>query len=146
MARKGGRDRGVYFRPRLRGEVLGPKGQRGEWWVCVFVDGIKHREKAGTKSAARVLAERRRTEVRQGRQFPENLRLSAPTTLREIADSYLLQVRANGRKTAGRIKTRLAEALDMLGPMPAGKVRLDDLERLKARLAEGPRCQARTPG
>src|SRR3972149_11641278 len=57
--------RGVFFRARANGEVVGPKGQRGEWWVCWFdADSRKHREKAGTKAAALALYQRRKTEVR----------------------------------------------------------------------------------
>jgi hypothetical protein len=45
--------RGVFFRARANGEVIGPKGQRGEWWVLWYDgDGGRHREKAGTKAAA----------------------------------------------------------------------------------------------
>jgi integrase len=48
-------------------------------------------------------------------------------------------------KTAGRIERRLGEVLSILGPLPADEVRPDDLERLKLRLAPGPRTAMRKP-
>jgi hypothetical protein len=49
MARKGGKDRGIFFRARPSGEAVGPGGRRGEWWVLWYDgDGGRHREKAGT--------------------------------------------------------------------------------------------------
>ena len=53
MARKGGKDRGIFFRERPHGEALGPHGRRGEWWARWYDgDGGEHKEKAGTKSLA----------------------------------------------------------------------------------------------
>ena len=146
MERKQSKNRGIYFRPAANGEVAGPDGVRGAWWIR-FTDGagLLHREKAGTLTAARMLVERRRTEKRQGIQFPENLRRARQVTLREIADSYLLHVRANGVKTAERIEARLGETLTLVGPMAAATVTPADLERLKLQLVEGPKQKSRRP-
>jgi integrase len=68
-----------------------------------------------------------------------------PAQLRDLADTYLLQVRANGVKTADRIKNRLDEALGLIGQVPAKQVRSEDIERLKVKLAQGPRRESRSP-
>jgi hypothetical protein len=57
MARKGGRDRGLF--ERIEGS--------GEYWVrYAGPDGREHMEHGGTKTEARTLYMRRRTEVRDG--------------------------------------------------------------------------------
>jgi hypothetical protein len=46
----------------------------GLWWVrYADITGKIRREKAGTKSAAKQLYEKRKTEVRQGEKLPEKL-------------------------------------------------------------------------
>ena len=68
MARKGGKDRGVMEWPQAS----------GKWWASYAgADGKMHREFAGAKSAARKLYELRKTQVREGRWFP-NARRRAP--------------------------------------------------------------------
>jgi integrase len=61
MARKDGRDRGLYEQP---------KGS-GVWWILYYDrDHREHSEKGGNKSEARALLERRKTEVRLGKWLP----------------------------------------------------------------------------
>jgi hypothetical protein len=133
MARQGGKDRVLLFRPRPRGDVLGAHGRRGEWWVrYVDQEGREHREQVGTKSAAVDLYRRRKTEVRRDRQFPESMRRQQAVTVRQLADSYLAAIRASRVKAAGRVAPRLDDALAALGPMAADAVRPADLEETKA--------------
>jgi hypothetical protein len=61
----------------------------GEWWIQYFdAEGRRRREKAGAKSHAIQLYQKRKTEVRQGKKLPENLR-ARPVTLQEIAEAAL---------------------------------------------------------
>lgn len=61
MAHKGGRDRGLYERPK----------NSGIWWISyVHRDHHHHREKGGNKTEARALLERRKTEARDGTWRP----------------------------------------------------------------------------
>ncbi len=61
MARKGGRDRGLFERPKAS----------GVWWIRYWdAEGGEHAEKGGNKSGARALLEQRKTEVRLGRWRP----------------------------------------------------------------------------
>ncbi|MCI0409078.1 MAG: site-specific integrase [Acidobacteria bacterium] len=145
MARPGGRDRGIFFRPHRHGEVVGPKGRRGEWWTRWYdAEGKEHREKAGTKSMALDLYRRRKTEVRQGRHFPESLR-QRDLRLKDLVDDYLEAVKASQVKTARLIERRLAEVLGLLGPVAAKAVKAEDLERLKLKLLKGTRKTTRRP-
>lgn len=150
------RPRGVYFVWRPGGEVVGPKHvcakqkcdkakctlngeSRGEWWVLWYdANGGRHREKAGTKPAAVDLYRRRKTEVRQGRHFPESLR-QRDLRLKDLVDDYVEAVKASQVKTAPVIERRLTEALGLLGNVLARAVKGEDLERLKAKLAVGVR-------
>lgn len=62
MARKGGKDRGVFERP---------KGS-GIWWTEYYDEnGRRHREKAGPKSLALDLYRKRKTAVKEAEFFPE---------------------------------------------------------------------------
>ncbi len=145
MARAGGKDRGIFFRARPGGEVVGPKGRRGEWWArWCDADGRERREKGGTKSLALDLYRRRKTEVRQGVKFPETLRLR-DVRLKEVVDVYLESIQASQAKTAERIARRLDEVVAILGNVPAKAVKAEDLERLKLKLATGPRKATRKP-
>jgi len=145
MARKQS-NRGIFFRAKASGEVIGPNGAPGAWWIR-FTDGagLLHREKAGTLTAARALVERRRTEKRQGIHFPENMRVAKAVTLREICDSYLLYCRASGVRTIVRIEVRLREIVSLLGNGAAAAVTPADLERLKLRLVQGQKTKSRRP-
>jgi integrase len=150
------RTRGVFFRWGPGGEVVGPKhvcaervcdqpkcgldGEtRGEWWVLWYdSEGRRHREKAGTKAAAIDLHRRRKTEVRQGKHFPESMRQRQDAILRAICDEYIAALKANRRDSRGQVKTRLAEVCEVLGPRSAASVTVQDVERLKARLLATP--------
>ncbi len=143
MARPGGKDRGIFFRARPAGEVVGPQGRRGEWCARWHdADGKERREKGGTKSLALDLYRRRKTEVRQGVKFPETLRFR-DVRLKELIDTYVESVQASQAKTADRIVRRLDEVLAILGNMPAKVVKAEDLERLKLKLAKGTRKPTR---
>jgi integrase len=129
--------RGVYFKARPAGEAIGPKGERGEWWASYYDgDGGRHREKCGTRSQAVAVYQRRKSEVRQGRLFPENMRKVQAVTLAAVCKSYLEALAANGRDPRGQVKTRLAEVQAIMGDVPAASIRPQDIEALKAKLAE----------
>lgn len=139
MARKGGKDRGILFRPRPNGEAIGPNGRRGEWWARWYDgDGGEHREKAGTKSLALDLFRRRKTEVRQGVKFPETMR-QRDTRLKDLVADYLEAIRANQVKTADAIEGRLTEVMGILGNVEAKTIKPADLERLKVKLTTASR-------
>jgi hypothetical protein len=60
----------------------------GEWWIQYYAGGRRHREKAGTKSNAKDLYRKRKTEALGGQKLPEKLRTRA-VTFQQIADAAL---------------------------------------------------------
>ncbi len=93
MARKGSRDRGIFFRSRRHGEAVGPGGRRGEWWIrwCCPL-GHEHRSPVGPKGLA--LEEYRRAKVRARTegycptQERERQQRERPTLFTDAADQY----------------------------------------------------------
>src|ERR1043166_9994830 len=74
-----GAERGLFERPR----------DSGIWWVR-YVDqyGRLHREKVGPKSLALKVYRKRKTEVTEGRFFPEHIR-RREVPLAAVIDDYL---------------------------------------------------------
>ncbi len=133
------RVRGVFFRLHPNGEVKDHLGRAGDWWVrWTDTEGREHREKAGTRPAAIDLYGRRRAEVRMGHHFPESMRKIRRATVQEVCDDYTASLEANGKDPRGQAKTRLTEVCEILGPRAAGTMTVQDVERLKAKLAETP--------
>src|SRR5688572_27472795 len=65
MARPVKKHRGIFERPK----------QSGIWWICYFDQyGRKHREKVGMKATALTVYQQRKTEVRQGKFEPEDVK------------------------------------------------------------------------
>lgn len=90
MARKDGKDRGIFEHP---------KGS-GAWWVLYYAGGKRHREKVGTKTQAKLVYGKRKAEIREGRFFPPTDRGPAPFTIEQAAEDYLATHKQNrSRKT-----------------------------------------------
>lgn len=86
MARAGGKDRGLFERPK----------RSGTWWICYFdQEGQKHREKVGPKGLARALYQKRKTEIRERKFFPPERRRIV--FFEEILEDYRIAMRAAGR-------------------------------------------------
>ncbi len=131
--------RGVFFRLHPNGEVKDHLGRAGDWWIrWTDTEGREHREKAGTRPAALDLYGRRRAEVRMGHHFPETMRKIRRASLEEICKDYLAALKVNGRDNRNQAEARLKEVQEILGPRAAATVTVQDVERLKARLAEAP--------
>ncbi len=124
MARRGGKDRGLFERP---------KGS-GVWWILYYDrNGQRHREKVGPKSLARKVYEKRRTDVREGHFFPPEHRRA--TLFDEIVKDY----RASGRKpgqrdTWGSERYRRLHAA--FGCRPANSITPAEVEAFRDQLRE----------
>jgi integrase len=80
MARKDGKDRGLFERP----------AGSGVWWIEWHdQDGGRHREKVGPKSLAREAYQKRKTSVKSGVFFPETMKKRLRVTVREAIQHYL---------------------------------------------------------
>jgi hypothetical protein len=59
---------------KVRGVFERPKGS-GIWWICYYDQyGRKHRECVGMRSAAIDVYQQRKTEIRQGKLVPEDVK------------------------------------------------------------------------
>jgi site-specific recombinase XerD len=77
--------------PRPRGIFERPTGS-GIWWAQYFDErGKRHREKVGPKSLAHDVYEKRKTEIRERRFFPEQIR-RREIPLAEMIDDYLARI------------------------------------------------------
>ncbi len=121
MARKDGKDRGLFEKP----------AGSGIWWICYFdLRGQKHREKGGSKAAARQLYLRRKAEVAEGRHQPPALRRKQIITLAEAIDQYI-QVTGKGKRSWRDDKNYAALWTEALGKLPLDEVGPREVERWK---------------
>lgn len=126
MARSAGEDRGLFERP---------EGS-GVWWVLYYDrEGRRHREKVGSKSAAREVYRQRKTEVRLEKFDPEAVTRRRVLTVKGLVDRYQPEFT---RKRSAQDDLRYAGYwVEFLGSTPADQVKPEDVERWRRkRLSE----------
>jgi hypothetical protein len=90
-----GRDDIKRIRARERGIFERPNGS-GIWWVrYADENGRIHREKVGTKSLAFKVYQKRKTEVKERRFFPERFERRREITVAEMIDDFLGRIRGH---------------------------------------------------
>ena len=100
----------------------------GIWWICYFdADGRKRREKAGRKSDAISLYQKRKMEALQGKKLPERLR-ARKVSFTELAKDALEYSRVH-KRSFGDDKIRMAKLTEWLGERPAESVTPQEIER-----------------
>lgn len=104
----------------------------GVWWVNYYRDGKQHREKAGSKSAAIKLYQKRRTEILLGKKLPE-LKRTAPVTLADLINGMLEYVKVHGHKDQRNYQSRGKIIRKELGARDARTLTSQDLETWLAR-------------
>ena len=122
MARTGGKDRGLFERPK----------RSGIWWIR-YADGQgrERREKVGPKALARRLYEKRKTEIREGRYFPVERRRTV--LFEEIARDFLAYA-AQAKRSAGDDRGRMRRPLDAFRGRPVESISRQEVEDLKHRM------------
>jgi integrase len=99
-------------------------------WYARYADanGEIKREKAGTKSAAIKLYQKRKTEVLQGKKLPENLR--SIVRVNDLADAIERDYRINGKKSLESLQRRLKKhILPFFGTYSANDVTTADIDK-----------------
>jgi site-specific recombinase XerD len=100
----------------------------GEWWIRYNdSNGRYRREKAGSKSVAIKLVDKRRTQALEGKKLPEKLR-RATVSFAEIAKdalAYSKSTKLSYRHDAGRMETLLG----WFREYPAEAITAQDIER-----------------
>jgi integrase len=111
---------------KLRGIYEKVKGS-GIWWVR-YCDsaGRLRREKAGTRSMATTLYQKRKTEALQGKKLPETLR-HREATFSELVDDALAYSKEKKRSYYDD-KYRLERVRAWFGDTPAGAIRPREIE------------------
>ena len=100
----------------------------GIWWIHWYdAQGRRHREKAGTKSAAIDLYRKRKTEVLERRKLPEKLR-RAPVLFREIARDALEYSRLH-KRSYYHDRLRMVYLLEWFGDQPAEFITPQEIEQ-----------------
>jgi integrase len=120
MARKEGKDRGLFEKPT----------GSGTWWICYFDNyGGKHREKGGAKAQARQLYLRRKAEVAEERHQPAAVRNRRGITLAEAITEYIDTSR---EKRSWRDDRNFASLwTGALGKLPLEQIGPREVERWK---------------
>lgn len=130
MARKDGIDRGL---------VENPAGS-GIWWVDMRHEGKRIRRKVGSKSAAKSVYQRLKTEAREGRLVPKEKKKVYPTIKEIVTD------RVEG--FSGRQRTnekRYAQWwIEQVGEKAVKDISIGDLRKLMMQLKEEQELSAQT--
>lgn len=107
----------------------------GAWWICYYDHiGRKHREKAGTKSAAIKLYRKRKQQALEGKKLPENLRRPC-VSFADLAKDALAYSKAH-KLSYGADVIRMKRILDWFGDRPADSITAQDIEQRLAVTAQ----------
>lgn len=125
MTRSPSKIRGVFERPK----------SSGVWWIrYVGLDGKLHREKVGRRSAAIAAYQKRQTEKREGRFFPETIGRAGGLRLAAAIADFL----ARRERAAGPDYRRYQTLwLDRLGDRPLSSITPAEIERIAAERRRG---------
>lgn len=117
-----------------RGLFERPTGS-GIWWIR-YCDqyGRLHREKVGPKSLAREVYRKRKTEIREGKFFPEKLKQRS-ILFEEAAKDWLAYAKVN-KRTWQDDQEKLPRLLEAFGGKTLAEITVQDVERFKTTLAE----------
>jgi hypothetical protein len=133
MARKGGKDRGLFQR----------KG-KPDWWVrWTCPQGHEHMEKAGPKSVARDLYQRRRVQVKaEGfclAKAREARRREEAQRFQDVAAQYLAWSRTHRPRSLAYRETNMRQLCTVFAQQPLGKITSSAVATyLTRRQSEGP--------
>jgi integrase len=119
-------------RSKVRGVYEQPPGS-GVWWIQYFEHGRRHREKIGPRALAIAVREKRRTEIREGRYFP-NLRRRA-VLFEDLLAEYREAKRREGKEVQ-RGEYGYLRLLDAFGGRRADAVTARDVEAFRDQLQE----------
>ena len=120
------RERGIFERP---------KGS-GIWWIR-YADqfGKLHREKVGPKSLAKAAYRKRKTDIREGKFFPEKIRRRREILFRDMAKLYLEEHAKVNKRSWKTDEERLARLKESFGDRRLSAISKQDVERFRAVLA-----------
>jgi integrase len=123
MARKGGKDRGLFEYPKAS----------GIWWIRYYdASGREHAEKIGPKALARKRYMQRKTEVAEGRYFPNRHRREV--LFDDLVEDYRKTTARRG-KAIMRTDAGYRRALESFGGRRAETITAREIEEWRDKLA-----------
>jgi integrase len=120
---------------KVRGVYEHPEGS-GVWWVQYFAEGKRHREKAGRKSDAIALYQKRKADARRGIKLPELV----PGNVITFGDLSTMAVRHAEMhlKTIHDYKAKDLALRDPFGNRPAAEVTPQEIDQFLTRHCKTP--------
>jgi integrase len=107
----------------------------GVWWICYYDHiGRRHREKAGTKSAAILLYRKRKQEALEGKKLPERLRRPS-VSFAELAKDTLAYSRAH-KRSYGDDAIRMERILAWFRDRAADSINAQEIEEKLTKSAD----------
>jgi site-specific recombinase XerD len=109
----------------------------GEWWIR-YADqyGHIHREKVGPKSLAQKAYEKRKTDIREGKFFPEKLGQRRDMLFKDMAKLYLEEHAKVNKRSYKTDLYSMRRLLHAFGEKALSEIAVEDVERLKNRLGQ----------
>ena len=125
MAKTNGNTRGTFERPK----------SSGIWW-CRYCDqyGRLHRERVGSRRLEKEVYQKRKTAIREGKLFPEQVGHQRVILFDELTRDFLAYGKLHKRSHADDAR-RTRRLLEAFGGRPAKAVTAEDIERFKGDLA-----------
>lgn len=115
--------------------------KQGGWWVRLYVNGREKWFRSDTKSQAKTLYGRLRSEARENRYFPEKYAVSKELTLRTWIARYLEGVTSPGLRNVHRYGKFWSK---LLGRKLLTEISADDLRHIQAKMKQKGTRTART--
>ena len=117
-----------------RGIFERPNGS-GVWWIR-YTDqfGKLHREKVGPKSLAQAAYQKRKTEIREGKFFPEKIQRKKELLFKDMATMYIEE---HAKVNKGSWKTdvyNMKSLLEFFGDKSLSEISQQDIERFRSML------------
>lgn len=119
-----------------RGVFERSKGS-GIWWIR-YTDqyGKLHREKVGPKSLAIEAYRKRKTEIREGKFFPEKVQRKREMRFKDMAILYLEGHSKVNKRSWKWDRDRLKRLVNHFGDRPLKEIKRQDVERFRAMLLQ----------
>lgn len=120
-------DRGLFQRPK----------ESGIWWIR-YADqfGTIHREKVGPKSLAQDAYKKRKTEIREGKFFPEMVTPKREMLFREMAKLFIKEHSKVNKRSWKTDEQRMTVLVEQFGDKTLSQINRQDVERFRSVLAK----------
>lgn len=114
--------RGVFERPK----------DSGIWWIR-YTDqyGKLHREKSGSKSLAISAYRKRKTQIREGKFFPEMIFVKRGVLFKDMAKMFLEEYAMVNKLSWQSDEQRLEKCKEFFGDTPLSQIKKRDVERFR---------------